>query len=508
MFTPTIENMTPDKVMRKEPFRRMRPSARLEALGCGFSLTPPPIEGVVQYYYPTYADFMREQDVNGHRIMSNEWYPDIVRYDEDKKGYFTRKVARVTTNLPEVFASQRTSMLTGDRVDLKLVSGGDSRENQELLTEYVEGWEYKDVEKAVYDLIWYCNTVVDCAVVFFLDGGRLGWKSLSYPKGDVLYPHYNSFGRLCLFGRRYNVVEDGMNVEYLEVWDDKDYIRYKVSPDGGEDGKTPGWAVDQPPVPHNFPRCPVAYHRAKDTVAGPAMGLLDNFDLAMSQLCENNKAYALRIFYALGNDVDIEASIDGRPMTVTSTDVNSKVGFLEPAESSGSFELQMRQLLKSAYQAAHCTEPTEIKSGADISSLTVQMLSKDSYHQALLDAKEFQPALNDIVELFKYGYSVELGKASKFTNLRIKGTINPYIMRSEVEEVNNISILKAAGALPVKAAANEAAKLGYGTPRNYDEILQEQHDELIAEEEARQTEQAVQTARQNPVAQSRVANAE
>ena len=231
------------------------------------------------------------------------------------------------------------------------------------------------------------------------------------------------------------------------------------------------------------------------------MGLLDNFDLAMSQLCENNKAYALRIFYALGADVDISASLDGRPMQVTSTDVNSKVGFLEPAEASGSFELQMRQLIKAAYQAAHCTEPTEIKSGADISSLTVQMLSKDSYHQALLDAKEYQHALNDIVDLFKFGYAVELEMSSRYEKLRIKGTINPYIMRSEVEEVNNISILKGAGALPTKAAANEAAKLGYGTPRNYDEILQEQHDELVAQ--ASQQASTV-TTRRNPVAESRV----
>lgn len=498
MFTPTISKMTPEKVMVRQPFRRIAPSNKLEALTDGFDLAPLSIEGTVSYIYPTYADFLREQDVNGHRIMSNDWYPDIIGYDEEQKKHFTRKVARVTTNLPEVFASQRTSMLTGDRLDIKLVSGGDSLENQELLADFMDGWEYKDMEKAVYDMIWNCNTIADCAVAFYLDNGKVGWKTMSYANGDLLYPHYNPYGRLALCGRRYVRIEDGKNVVYLDVWDDSNYIRYKMSQDDQKAEGTTDWTIDEGPTPHNFNRCPVAYHNAGDTVAGPAMGILDNFDLAMSQLCENNKAYALRIFFALGADVDISASIDGRPMTVTSTDTNSKVGFLEPAESSGSFELQMKQLLKSAYQAAHCTEPTEIKSGADISSLTVQMLSKDSYHQALLDAKEFQPVINDLVELFKFGYAVELGKSSKYEKLHIKGTINPYIMRSEVEEVNNISILRNAGALPVKEAANEAAKLGYGTPRNYDEILQEQHDELVAEASAQQ-----QTRKQNPVAASR-----
>lgn len=499
MFKPTIDNMPPDKVMKKQPFRRLLPSAQMSALENGLPTKPTAIKGTSEYAYPTYADFMREQDITAHKIMSPVWYPDVVGYDEEKKKYFTRKIARVTTNLPEVFASQRTSMLTGDRVDIKLVSGGDSSRNQELLSEYMEGWEYKDIEKAVYDLVWYRSIVCDSAIVFYLDDKKLGWKTLCYPNGDVIYPHYNEYGRVCLFGRRYTAWDGDKEKEYLEVWDDSDFIRYELTPDA-KTGLT--YTVVEPKTGHGFNRCPVSYTRAKDTVAGPAMNLLDNFDLAMSQLCENNKAYALRIFYALGADVDISATIDGRPMQVTSTDVNSKVGFLEPAESSGSFELQMKQLVKSAYQAAHCTEPTEIKSGADISSLTVQMLSKDSYHQALLDAKELQPALNDIVELFKFGYAIELGKSSQYETLKIKGTINPYIMRSEVEEVNNLSILKSAGAIPTKAAANEAAKLGYGTPRNYEEILQEQHDELVAESKAQST---LQKQTHNPVNDSRAA---
>ena len=494
MFKPTIENMTPDKILRKQPFRRIRPSDTLDALENGFGEKPGPLEGNLTYDYPTYADFMREQDVNAHRIMSKKWFPDVVVYDEKQKKYLMRKIARVTTNLPEVFASQRTSMLTGDHVDLKLASGSSDQTSQELLATFMEGWDYKDMETAVYDLIWGCAIVADAAVVFHLDGS-LGWTSMSFAKGDMIYPHYNEYGRICLFGRRYTAWDGTRDVDYLDVWDDSYHIRYKLASDDQPDSGGIGWVIDSDLKPHGFRRCPVAYHNSGDTVAGPAMGLLDNFDLAMSQLCENNKAYALRIFYALGADVDINASIDGRPMTVTSTDVNSKVGFLEPAESSGSFELQMRQLIKSAYQAAHCTEPVEIKSGADISSLTVQMMSKDSYHQALLDAKEFQPALNDIVELFKYGYAVELEKSSKFEKLKIKGTINPYIMRSEVEEVNNISILKGSGAIPVKAAANEAAKLGYGTARNYEEIVQEEHNKLVMEQRETMVVESVNASR-------------
>jgi hypothetical protein len=51
----------------------------------------------------------------------------------------------------------------------------------------------------------------------------------------------------------------------------------------------------------------------------------------------------------------------------------------------------------------------------------------------------------------------------------------------------------------VKAAANEAARLGYGTPRNYDEILQEQHDELVAQSKDEEPQQV----NPNPVNASR-----
>lgn len=508
MFTPTIENMSPDMILRKEPFRRIVPFEGLPPYGSGFANKPSSIEGNIAYEYPSYADFMRELDCNGHRIMSQTWYPDIFKKDEETGRTYVRKVARVTTNLPEIFTSQRTSMLTGDHLDIKLSGGGDLQQNQDLLATYMEGWDYKDMEKAVYDLVWYANSVVDCAIVFFLNNGEVGWRSMSFPKGDIIYPHYDQYGKLCLFGRKYKAWNGDKQTEYLDVWDNTNYMRYRTATvEERKVNNNSAWMVDSEPTPHYFPRCPVSYHRRTDTVAGPAMNILDNFDLAMSQLCENNKAYALRIFYALGNDVDIQASIDGRPMTVTSTDANTKVGFLEPAESSGSYELQMRQLIKSAYQAAHCTEPVEIKSGADISSLTVQMMSKDSYHQALLDAKEFQPAINDMVDLFKFGYSVEVEKQSKFERVHIKGVINPYIMRSEVEEVNNISILKGSGALPTKAAANEAAKLGYGTPRNYEDILQEEHDRLVMEQQSQPSEGSEANGQQqtsnNPVNASR-----
>lgn len=498
MFTPTIFNMTPDEVMRKKPFVRIVPSESLMPFGNGFpvSSTPEYHDGQLSYASPTQADFMREFDQNAHKIKSNVYYPNPISKDKKTGRFYERQLARVTVNLPEIFANQRTSFLTGADTDLKLISNGASQSMQDRLSRFLEGWAWHDMEVAKYDLVFNNAVVGDAAIAFFLDDGQLGWRKLSYMEGDILYPHYDFYGRLAVFGRKYHSEEKGKDVTFLDVYDREYYIRYKMD----ETQKDGAWGADGGYTRHGFPRVPVAYLRYGEPFWSGAMCDVDQIELALSQLCENNRQYALRILYALGAEMHVQASMDGRPMQINSPDPQARVGFLEPADSSGSFELQLRQLIKHAYQAAHCVEAPEVKSGADMSSLTVQMLYEDVYSKSLNDSKVFQPAINDLVELFQWGFGIETGKPSDFDRsvFRVKGVIHPYIMKSENEEVNNISILTGAGGLPKKAVANEAYKLGYGTPRNWEDVKQEEHDALVNEQKV---QQAVQ--KNNPVAASR-----
>ena len=500
MFTPTAFNMTPDQVMRKKAFTRIMPADNLLPLGNGFPFSANPMyqEGTLTYQSITQADFMREFDQNAHKILSPQYYPDPVTYDKKKKRWLQRKLARVTVNLPEIFANQRTSMLTGNDLDIKLVGGGTSQKSQDALSSFMEGWAYHDMEVAKYDLIFNNGVVGDAAIACHLEDGKFGWRLLSYMNGDILYPHYDFYGRLAVFGRKYQVDEPNGKVTYLDVYDKTWYVRYKQDFTRDKNGV---W-VDDDVRRHNFNRVPIAYDRYGEPFWSGAVIDVDQIELGLSQLCENNKHYALRILYALGNEMHVEATLDGRPQQINSPDPNAKVGFLEPADSSGSFELELRQLIKHAYQAAHCVEAPEVKSGADMSSLTVQMLYADVYHKSLNDAKVFQDGMNDLIELFQFGWGIETGRPSDFdpSVFRVKGFIHPYIMKSENEEVNNVAVLSGAGGLPKKAVCNEAYKMGYGTPRNYEDLQQEEHDALIAEQKVQSQQQKAQ---QNVVAASR-----
>ena len=120
---------------------------------------------------------------------------------------------------------------------------------------------------------------------------------------------------------------------------------------------------------------------------------------------------------------------------------------------------------------------------SDLSSLTVKMLFADSYQRHCLTAREYQPFLNDVTELFKYGYGVEAKKISDFNVLKVKAEIYPYIFMSETEMVANLTAMVYAGAVSRQTAAEKGYEMGIGVNSEMDRIRQEEHDRLVLEQQ-------------------------
>lgn len=488
-----ISNMSPDEILVKEAFKRTRPSDLLRQSGdlfaCGgvdalYSDSHDPL----RFDLVTQADFLREFDVNSHKINSIKYYPNP--FSKDREGKLYAKVkSRTAVAFQERIWTKRMATLTGNNVNLRITNAKSGVKEQELLNEFREGWEDKNMENAIFEAIGADGKVGDVAVAFFLSGGVFGWRVFSYENGDLLFPHYDPYtGKLALFGRRYSQKDDSGkdSVEYLDVWDDTHYCRYKKVKNGargianvvmGLVGLS-GWEFDQNPVPHGFKRIPIAYDRYGEPFWAKSQSNIENYELSLSQLAENNAVYALRILYALGGEVEMTATLDGTPVRIDSPDPNAKVGFLEPADASRSFELQFAALEKNIMRASFASETPELKSGSDLSSLTVRTLMMDSYQKALLDAQHFQPFIDDIVELFKYGYSVEIGKPSEYATFKVKGEIFPYVFMSETEQVSNIVQLRSAGALSRRTASELAYDLGFGVVSESDRLRDEYREEM------------------------------
>lgn len=484
MIIPDIKNMKPNQIMRKQPFRRLLPSDNLKVNGNGRSIYTPGASYIDnqkgKYEVVTPLDCMMEYDMNAHKILSPTYYPNPVTKDEETGKYYERQLARVTVDLIQMFHTQRTSLLVGSNTDIRMANRKASEREKELLSLFREGWEIKNMEQARYELVSRAGKTMDAAIVGYMSDERFGWRAMSYESGDTLYEHKNPLtGETALLGRYYTMPsDDGRDdIQYLDVWDKTNYIRYKRDMDKAEND---GWTVDAEATPHGFPFCPVAYMRYGETFWGNAILPVDEMEKDLSQLLENNKIYGLRVLVALGSEMSVKASFDGRPLQINGPS-DGKVNYLEPADASSSFALSIKSLEEQAYIAANCVKQTELHSGADISSLTVSMLNQPAYRKAILDTYKFQPAIDLIVRIFQYGWFLENNHASDNDTFHVKARTYPYVMRSETEEVANVTALKAAGSISTHSASEEAYNLGYGSVDEYERILQEQHDELVAE---------------------------
>ena len=493
MKTLNVLTLTPKDVMVKEAFKRTAPNPNLTEMGVirrqgTRDATYTEEEDNGRYDIYTQADFLRELDVNAHAINSLKYYPNPITQG-DKKLYQKVKT-RVAIAMQDYILTKRVTVLTGNAVDHRIASARAGKREQELLALFREGWEVKNLENAVYELILANGKTGDGALCFYLSGGRVGWRSFSYDKGDTLYPVYDPMsGELAVFGRKYTITtEDATPIKCLDLWDDTYYMRYEFGEKGAE---VEGWYPAIAPTRHGFTTIPIVYERYGAPFWANSQSLIEAYENAMSQFCENNMAYALRILYSFGADMEMKATIDGTPTQITSPSTDAKVGFLEPADASESYKLQLENLRRDIMRTSFVVETPEIKSGADLSSLTVKMMFADAYLKGQEDAIVFQPALDRVTALFKYGYGIEIGRSSDFETFKVKSEIFPYIFSSETEMVNNIVQLKGIGAMSAQSASEQAYGLGYGIVGEYTRITQEEHDALVAEADLAKTDTSV-----------------
>ncbi len=485
--------MTPDKIRVKESFKRLvppnqvSPGPSLAPRAAGYATANYNIDPLV-YELRTQADFMREFDVNSHLINSMKYYPNPFSKDSDGKVYQKIK-SRVAVGFQSRIHTKRLTALIGNNVSHRLIRGFKNSETaQEWLADFREGWEEKNMEVAIHEAISSDGKTGDCAICFYLSKDRMGWRTFSFEKGDILYPHYDRLtGEITLFGREYTEGDpDGEQTTYLDVWDETCYIRYKKSPKDGN--KT--WEIDGPRAPHNYPMCPVSYHRYGAPFWSPSQNLIESYELSLSQFAENNAVYALRVLYTIGEEMEVISSLDGTPQRIDSTDPNAKIGYLEPAECSGSFEKQLTILEKDIMRSSFAVETPEIKSGSDMSSLTVKMLFADSYLKALEDSMNYQMFLDRTTSLFKYGYGVEVGHRSDYNKYRVKAELLPFVFMSESETVNALVQLVGSGVLSKQTASEQAYNSGYGTADEWSRILNEAHEEYAGQQSATAAKQS------------------
>ncbi len=461
--------ITPNFIyQRKEKFYR-------QAAGKGYSAEN-------RMYEVSQKEFLAELDTSGHKIHDPLYYENIFKEIpiDPKDPNSTKKlveieIERISVPIQEVILYKHLTHLTGK--DINLISHH-IEPNEELIRAFValkQGWLKKNMSTALYDFFKSIKATGDGAFCAILNDNKFSFKTFSILNGDEMHPIFDFNGNLKIFGRSftsYDYEKDEDRV-YLEVWDDKNYTllaqdsKEKI---GGvswdkdfnvfNDDNVEGWELIKSSK-HGFSSIPISYHKEKKGACwSPVQHLIDKLELALSQLFENNKAYAFRIMVIKGG-VKIQGDIRGQARALLFNDKDGSANFMEKADASSSFELQLKETLKYILMGSFVVLPPEKLSG-DIAGVAIKIMYSPAIEQAINDKNTYNVVVDKIVSLFKEGYSFEDDNSpSTFKKLDVRGDIQIYIPQNDAEVSQNLSLGVGSGYISRETASEQSV---YTTP--------------------------------------------
>jgi len=438
-----------NEILLKAPFRRILPNpvvwSGMETTDTAKIQVP---ASMAMYRTINQDVFLREYYPSGHQILNPAYYPDRQKTDEEGKTYISY-VQRYSSSWQNTITIKHLTHLTGKPIVFKNANVDLQESQDKTMTALKQGWIKKNLEVGWYEAAKSVKITGDGAICFYLNKGKLGWRLFSYINDEVLYPHYDSItGKLKLFARKYKQYEeDGINVvnEFVDVYDDAMVTTYKRDVAGGSVVKfakklfgLSGWVVVGRQS-HGFDRIPVAYMRDNGGACWSGVQpSIDDFEIAVSQLLENNQSYAFRMLFLKGDNIDVRYDAMGQPTTVLG-DKESDAKFLERADAASTFELALNLLKENILTGSFTVLPPDVSSGGNLPSVTVKILYSPAVEKGMSDSKEYNQFVDDMVAIFKYGYGIEVGRSAEFENLDVQGSIEIYVPQNDSEIIQNLN---------------------------------------------------------------------
>ena len=504
-------------IRTKMPWGRIQPDSNLTHIqssptrlrDCVVNETEP------MYKVLTQADMLREFYPSGHLINSEIYYPNIYRSEEvaevDKDGNptgrtitnrYVEHVPRYAFAFQQMIVVKRLIHIIGNDIQWDTEQQALSDEEKNIVFTFKRGWLSKNMELAVYEGVKSALIVGDSAIVGFMENGKFGWKALSYfTNRDILYPHYDNFGNMSVFARQYNDYdENGKELTtWLEVWDKEYLTRYRRDK-GGATGiinnikemfGLSGFNMISKKK-HGFPFVPVAYTRRQEgAVWNASQDSIDGYELAFSEMAQNNHMFGTPIMYLQGDEVEMSHDMNGsiRVLTMGSDD---KAGYLEGQSAADSYQKQLDINYKMIFKQSFAVEAPPISGNADISGAAIKILYSDANEIATVDANDFQSFVSDLAKLYSYGYGIESGNPISFQQIPLTPWIKPYMPVNESSMVSDLATAVSAGFIS-KETASERISF-YSDTTEWDKIIkenkeQQEADLLYAMDNSKETEE-------------------
>ena len=478
-------------------------------------------EDTMYWRIKTQADFLREYYPSSHRIMDEKEYPDIWKQNPENGKWYQQKIQRTAFAFQQLIHAKHQLHITGNDIQFELADGDDYdneksvEENQKTLNLFKKGRLMRDMEIRFFEAVGAYLKVAECAIVgFFDENKKFGTRTLSYDRGDILYPHFDSLtGNLLCFARKYYDYDDEGNqkTEYVEAWDKQKFYRFKKAVKHGKVKEVVTkiakiFGIDNYTLVdekyHGFQFVPVAYARNDK---GPCWSMvqrnIEDYEEAFSYLCENNKAYAFPILSLTGDGDDITITgddITGSAKTIMITDPNGKAQFLNGTDASDAFATQLNKSYDLIYELSFTVKPPELKSG-DLPGVAIKLLYSPALEVAMNDSQELQPFLDQLLRICKFGIGTDENCVATMTGLPINAWINPYVHSNKTEVITNIATAVQNGFLSKQTASERCPD--FPKTAEYERIMREKKEEdqqdllIELQKQDNQTENAIEEER-------------
>ena len=475
-------------------------------------------EDTMYWRIKTQADFLREYYPSSHRIMDEKEYPDIWKQNPENGKWYQQKIQRTAFAFQQLIHAKHQLHITGNDIQFELADGDDYddeksvEENQKTLNLFKKGWLMRDMEIRFFEAVGAYLKVAECAIVgFFDENKKFGTRTLSYDRGDILYPHFDSLtGNLLCFARKYYDYDDEGNqkTEYVEAWDKQKFYRFKKAVKQGKVKEVVTkiakiFGIDNYTLVeekyHGFQFVPVAYARNDK---GPCWSMvqrnIEDYEEAFSYLCENNKAYAFPILSLTGDGDDITITgddITGAAKTIMITDPNGKAQFLNGTDASDAFATQLNKSYDLIYELSFTVKPPELKSG-DLPGVAIKLLYSPALEVAMNDSQELQPFLDQLLRICKFGIGTDENCVATMVGLPINAWINPYVHSNKTEVITNIATAVQNGFLSKQTASERCPD--FPKTAEYERIMREKKEEdqqdllIELQKQDNQTENAIE----------------
>lgn len=420
------------------------------------------------------SDFLAQLDTAGHSINDPTYYENIYRKQpkvdsngNEIKGQYELKeeqLERVSIPMQSIILSKHLTHLGGENIKFVQHNINPSDKERETFVNFKQGWFKKNMETAKFEFMKSVKATGDGAFCAVMTNGEFSYRVYSVLNGDKLHPIRDFYGNLRIFGRSFSQYDYGREEEvpYMAVWDDKYYTllsydtEYKpdakyivwdsetFQPRPANENEFDGWMIVQEPTPHGFSSIPIVYLKdEKGACWSPVQHLIDKLEMALSQLFENNKSYAFRIMVVKGG-VNIVGDLKGHARAMAFKDKDGDAKFMEKADASSSFDLQLNNTLRFIELGSFIVLPPE-KLNGDLPGVTIKILYSPAIEQGLNDKHFYNKSIDRIVELFKEGYGIDQEAPSDYTKLDIRGDIQIYIHQNDQETMSNLVLGVQAG---------------------------------------------------------------